>query len=367
MLKKIFLILLICSCIFPAKAEEIQYTAAGRWDSFYGYTFPDNQYKHQDKRKHFVNTFALNLGAKKEWSDDVSLGIYADLSAAVNKRQRNYSNGLWGHEIYGIFDQPYGRIMLGETANVANQFYVGTTQLGNFDVVDYLANPNWIKDKHTTAYRTLNSTAINTDGTTPKITYILPAYENLLVGLSYAPQTYSRTGLVNREAGYADKEGYVAALYYAMDLYDAELETSVGYGIFNQDDKDLSLSAKLYYVGWTLSGGWRKTYIDGTDYSSQKNKMNPRLPELFDNYREGSAWNVGLGYEFGPLKTALSYFESKSENTKNKDKMWILSNEFQYDKHLSFYLAGAKADFRGQAKEESDKGYAAITGISVKF
>ena len=24
------------------------------------------------------------------------------------------------------------------------------------------------------------------------------------------------------------------------------------------------------------------------------------------------AWDIGLSYEFGPLKTALSYFESKS-------------------------------------------------------
>ena len=95
--------------------------------------------------------------------------------------------------------------------------------------------------------------------------------------------------------------------------------------------------------------------------------MNPKLPDLFDNYREGRAWDVGVGYEFGPFKTAISYFESKAEQTDNRDRIWLWSNEFRYDKHLAIYLAGAKADFKGTNKETSDKGYSAITGVSLSF
>lgn len=367
MLKRLFTALPALIIAFSAAAEETKYTYSAEWDSFYGYTFPNHRYKHRDKRQFFVNTLLLDFGAEKDFNDDYSLGVYADLTAAANKRQRDYSNGLWGHEIYGIFDNPYGRLMLGETYNTAAQFHVGAPHVGKFDTVDFLANPNWVKEKHQTAFRTLNSTTMNTDGTAPKISYILPEYNNLTVGISYIPETYSRTGLVNRDARYADKEAYTAAVYYTADLGFAEMETSAGYGIYNQDDRDISAGLSLYRAGWTVGGSWRKTYVDGGDYPIRQKPLNPRLPELFDNYREGHAWDLGIGYEFGPLKTALSYFESKAKNTDNRDKIWQWSNEYQYNKHLSIFLAGVKAEFTGQSKELSNKGYAAITGFSVKF
>lgn len=64
-----------------------------------------------------------------------------------------------------------------------------------------------------------------------------------------------------------------------------------------------------------------QTYTDGRDKSL--NAVTSRTPELFDNYREGQAWNVGLGYEIGPYQTALSYFESKASRTDNRDKVIV--------------------------------------------
>ncbi len=366
---------LLISAIFfssSAFAQETEFKFSGEWDSFYGYAFPDSAYKHRDKRQFFVNIFEINLGAEKTFTEDYFLGLYADLYAGTGKRQRNYSNGLWGHEIYAIFDNPYGQVMLGETYNVAAQFHIGAPRVGKFgtndsDVVNFIANPNWRKEKHLTAFRTINSTSINTDGTAAKISYITPEYHNLTLGFSYVPDTYSRTGLVNRDARYADKEAYLAAAYYTADLGFAEMETSLGYAVFNQDDRDFSAGLSFYHAGWTLGGSWRKTYVDGGDYPITKISQNSKLPDFFDNYRESHAWDVGIGYEFGPFKTAVSYFESKAEHTKNRDKIWLWSNEFQYNKYLKVYLAGAKAQFDGQTKAESNKGYSAITGISVSF
>ena len=355
-----------------ALADDISFDIGGSWNSYYGYTFPEHHYRHRGKRQFFINTFEVNLGTEKKFNEDWSLGLYADLYAGVNKRQRNYSNGLWGHELYGILDNPYGRVMLGETQNVAAQFHIGAPKAGKFglndsSVVDFMANPNWIKEKHQTAYRTLNSTAINTDGTVAKFSYITPEFHDLTFGFSYIPNTYSRTGLIQRDAKYAKKDGYIGAAYYTADLGFAELETSLGYAVFNKNDHDLSLGASLYHAGWTIGGSWRKTYVDGKDYSVTKISLNPKLPELYDNYREGQAWDAGIGYEFGPIKTALSYFESKAENTSNKDRIWLWSNEFRYDKHLAFYMAAAKVDFEGTDRQQSNKGWAAMTGFSVDF
>ena len=355
-----------------AHARDIKFSAEGDWNSFYGYTFPDHDYKHRDKRQSFINTFELNFGAEKIFTDDWSLGLYTDLFAAINKRQRNYSNGLWGHEIYGILDNPYGRFMFGETQNVVAQFHIGAPKVGKFGlndglVIDFLANPNWIKEKHKAAYRTLNSTAVNTDGTAAKISYITPDYHDLTFGFTYVPDTYSRTGLVQKGAKYARDDGYIGAAYYTADLGFAELETSLGYAVFHKNDKELSIGASLYRAGWTLGGSWRKADVEGNSYPITKISQNRKLPDLFDNYREGEAWDVGIGYEFGPVKTALSYFESKATNTSNKDKIWLLSNEFRYNKHLAFYLATAKVDFEGLTHQESNRGWATMTGFSLSF
>lgn len=354
------------------RAHETKYSASAQWESLYGYTFPDHDYKHRDHRQHFVNMFELNLGAEKEFSNEWSLGLYADLYAAINKRQRNYSNGLWGHEFYAILDNPYGRAMLGETQNVAAQFHISAPKAGKFgltdnSIVDFIANPNWVKEKHQTAFRTLNSTSINTDGTVAKLSYITPEFHDITLGFSYIPNTYSRTGLINREALYADKEGYVGAAYYTADLGFAELETSLGYAVYNKDDHDFSFGASLYHAGWTVGGSWRKTNVKGNDYPVTKQSINPKLPDLFDNYREGQAWDIGLGYQFGPFKTALSYFESKAKNASNKDRIWLLSNEFRYDKHLAVYLAVAKTDFEGQNNADSNRGWAVMSGFSIGF
>jgi len=355
-----------------AHANSLEYTYSGSWSSFYGYSFPDNKYKHRDKRQFFVNTFNLNLGADKSFNDDYSLGLYADLMLGIDKRQYDYSNGLWGHELYTIFDNPLGRIMLGETYSVASQFHisapsVGTFNVNNSDIVNFIANPNWLKDKHHTSYRTLNSTAINTDGTAVKISYIAPEYNNITLGFSYVPDAYSRTGLINRDARYADDRAYIGSVYYHTDLGFAEMESSLGYGIFNQDDKDFSVGLSFYRAGWTIGGSFRKTYVDGNDYSITNNSNNPRLPNLFDNYREGKAWNLGVGYEIGPYEVALSYFESQADNSDNKDKITLLSNAYQINKNFSIYLAGAYAEFDGVDYEQSNEGYSIISGFNLSF
>lgn len=368
----ILFIIFIALISFSASASETKYTFDGEWDSFYGYNFPEHRYKHRDNRQIFVNNFELNTGAEKGFDNGHFLGVYTDIYWGINKRQRNYSNGLWGHEIYSIYDSPYGRVMLGETYNTASQFHISAPKVGKFgtndsDIINFMANPNWIKDKHITAFRTLNSTAINTDGTAPKISYITPEYNNLIIGFSYVPDSYSRTGLINKDAIYEDNDGYIASAYYSTDLGFAEMESSLGYAIFNKNDKEISAGLSLYKAGWTLAGSWRKTFVDGNDYDITNISTNPKLPDLFDNYREARAWDIGLSYEFGPIKTALSYFESRSERTNHKDKYWLWSNEFRYNKNIAFYIAGAKVEFEGQTKELSNKGYSAITGFSVSF
>lgn len=104
--------------------------------------------------------------------------------------------------------------------------------VNNSDIVDFIANPNWRRNKTGTAFRTLNSTDINTDGTAPKISYITPEFYQTVVGLTYVPDIYSRAGLVSRYADYKNEDGYVAALYNHAEFGSLSLETSLGFAVF---------------------------------------------------------------------------------------------------------------------------------------
>lgn len=356
------------------QAGETEFSYDARIDSLYGYNFPANKYKHRDHRGHWVNTFYLNTAIEHSFNNDYSASLHLDLMAGINKRQDNFNNGDWGQEVYGIFDTPFGRLMLGETYNVAAQFHVGAPSAGAFglndsDVVNYLDNPNWVKTKHETAYRTLNSTTMNTDGVAAKISYISPEFYQTYFGFTFTPDSYDRRGLVNKFAPYADDKAYVFSLYHERDLGFADLSASLGYGIFNQDDKELTAGLSLYKGGWTVGGSYRKTYVDGGDFPVAKSSDNPRLPELFDNYREGQAWDIGVGYEIGPYKVALSYLRSKADNTDNRDEIILLSNQYQLNKNIDLYLAGAQVNFRGADKDldDNNKGYAVMAGVGLHF
>ena len=291
----------------------------------------------------------------------------------IDHNLKNYSQGDWGEEVYAIIDAPQGRIMLGQTSNVASQFHQGAPSVGAIStndsrIVDFIANPNWVRNKKTASFSTLNSTAINTDGTAPKISYISPEFYNTLIGFSYVPDSYSRTGLVNKHANYSRKDGYVGSIFHNYDIGWGYLTASLAYATYHNHDKEISAGMQLHTGGWIIGGSWRKTYIDGQDYSKAI-VANERIPNLFDNYREGKAWDFGISYEFGPYTTSIGYFDAQSTRTRNRSQILLYSNQYQINKHFDFYLGGGYVRFRGNSHkiEDNRTGWVAITGLSINF
>ncbi len=219
-----------------AQAGEANYIFNGSIDSLYGYSDVSERFEKKDNNNHWLNNFYLNLGVENQFNSDYKLGLYVDLMAGIDKEMANYNNGDWGQEVYSVLDSPYGRIMLGETYNVAAQFHNGAPDVGalginNSDIVDFISNPNWVRNKHDTSFETLNSTAMNTDGVAPKVSYITPEIYNTMLGITYVPDSYDRRGLINKYAKYASDDAYIAALYNELDLGFVDVATSVGYGV----------------------------------------------------------------------------------------------------------------------------------------
>lgn len=370
-MKPIYLLALIGLLPFSVHAGEWEFDLSGSAKGLYGYTDTARRFEYKNKDNHGIGAGEINAAAIYTSADeDYSLGLYADLLGGIDRELQSYNQGRWGEEIYAIGDSPYGRLMFGQTFNVAAQFYDGAPMVGalknNNDVVDFIANPNWQRNSKQTRFATLNSAYINTDGVAPKISYITPEFYGTSVGLSYVPNAYNRRGLINNHASYAHKNGYVGAVMTDQEISGINLKASAAAARFHDNDAEYSLSLLLEYGNWSLGGGWRKTYIDGRD---KQKSGDARMPELFDNYREGTAWDAGIGYKFGPFKTALSYFEAKAERTSNQDKVWILSNQYQFNKYIDIYLAAAHVDFAGNSHEIADnnQGWALVAGMGLNF
>lgn len=79
------------------------------------------------------------------------------------------------------------------------------------------------------SYKTLNSTYINTDGASPKVSYVTPEWQGMKLGATFVPETYSQSGLVAKDAPYKDKSAYILGAYGSWDVFGYELETSLGF------------------------------------------------------------------------------------------------------------------------------------------
>lgn len=361
---KLLLLPLLIFAAGETRAGELTYEAGGSLRALYGYSDVSSRYQRFNDHNHTPAAGELNLSAGYDFNDDYTLSLHLDLSGATDKEVENYNQGAWEEEIYGIFDSPYGRLMLGQTYNVAYQFGVGAPTAGplkvnNSDITDFIANPNWYNRDRNGIFKTLNSTDINTDGVAAKISYISPQFYNSYLGFTYVPDSWNNAGLINRRAEYKNKSGYIFGAYNESELAGFNITASLGYARYEDIDQEYSAGLSINRGNWTLGGSFRRTVAGSSDYALSLN----------DGFREGKAWNIGLGYEFGPYKAALSYFNSKADNSDNEDEIIQLANSFQVNKYFDVYLTAARVDYKGSSREVEDnsKGWAFVGGVGFNF
>jgi hypothetical protein len=167
---------------------------------------------------------------------------------------------------------------------------------------------------------------------------------------------YAQNGLVAKNSPYKDNSAYVFGVNGFWKVWGYEVETSLGYAVFDEIDKELSAGVNVYRKGWTIGGSYKKTNKD--------NKYAVDQSALYDGYRNGTAYNLGLSYEIGPFTTGVSYFSSKSDDFNNSDKIISFSNSFQYNKNTSFSLTVAH---QKSIDNKTTKGNAFILGLELSL
>ena len=360
---------LICA---PAYAGEFVYDYSLIADGFYGYTQYADKYRHMYHRNNtpVSSEISTSLGYDFGGERRVTLGL--DAQVAHGKEIKDYNHGDWGENVYLSMASEYGELSAGQIYNAAYQMAVGAPTVGYFRVnntpfTDFIANPNWQRKGKITSYRTLNSTYLNTDADAFKLGYVTPEFYRTKLAVSYTPDSYSRAGLINKNARYDNRSSYSAGLYNNVDLGDVETESSLGYAYNHKNNQEISAGLSLYRKGWTLGGSYRKSFTSSKDYALNE-RDSEYMPYYFDGYRRGQAFNVGLSYEIGPFKTALTYFAAYADKTNNRDSIVSFVNRYACNKYLSVYLATAYAEYKGDKElDEGNRGYAFVGGIELGF
>ena len=374
-MNKYWLSMLLCGVAATANAGEFFYDYGANVTGFYGYSDYADSYRRKYEHHHTPTTAEVttSAGYRFENADEFTFGAEAQI--AGGKEIEDYNHGEWGENLYATYNsEKYGELTVGQVYNAAYQMAVGAPSVGffrvnNSPITDFIADPNWQRHSRTASYRTLNSTFLNTDADAPKISYTTPMFYNTKMALSYAPDSYSEAGLINKHSRYDNRSSYSVGLYNNSDLDYVEVESSLGYAYNRKNNQEVSAGLSIYRKGWTLGGSYRKSWTDSHDYSVNDRKADSAyMPEYFDGYRDGQAFNVGLSYEIGPFKTGLTYFASYADRTDNKDKIITWANRFAVNKYAAVYLAGAYAEYNGNGHlEDNNRGYAGIIGLELSY
>ena len=352
-------------------------SATGLMGGYYGIT--------ETKQLHTVDTLPNRwiyrtdalFGANYSLSSQHQIGLFGNFTLVFKEHDKNYRNGDWRFYPFIKDKSTYGEISLGYIYNAAYELNTGAKDITYFGINDsnmiyYMVDSNWSNGKHATKFATPKSTTIMTDGRAAKIKYITPEIGNTKFGISYTPKNANRRGMVSRYTNYESTEdGYAFGMQNRWQLPDnSTLYSSFGYGIFNRTDNEMSFGLAWIKNNFNVGAGYKNAWINGNKNPITYISNNPHLPALFDNYRESSAYNFSVGYKFNDkLKTNLAYIYTQAANTRNSDNLYIWSNVYSTNKYIDIFLVGAYINAKGASKYEdvNNKGYAAVTGIGIKF
>ena len=359
-----------------AHAQDWEFAQSGVAGIYYGImeTKEDNNLDNMPNRLVFRADGKIsgdyNISAKEK------VGIHADYTVVMRQHDNDYERGDWRFYPYLKWqDEEKGKITIGYTYNAARIMHMGAQDITWVGIQDsnvsyFLSSANWSNGQKKTKFATPKSTTILGDGRAFKLSYFTPEIGNTTFGFSYAPDNASRRGMTSRYTEYEkQQDGYTASMQNRWKLPYGQLYTSMGYGIFNRTDNVWSGGVRWVYDCLKISSSYKKSWIDGDKNPISTTAQNEHLPAYFDNYREGSAWDFSIGYDFGKFESNLAYLHTEAENTRHQDDIWLQSNKYELNKYVELYWINAYRNSKGYARnsDNNNKGYAVITGISIKY
>lgn len=359
-----------------AAAHGFEFSQSGMAGVYYGImeTRDNNNVSNMPNRLVFRSDG--NLEGAYKFENQTRLGVHADYTLVFRQHDKDYNDGDWRFYPYALAENPkYGKFTVGHTYNAAFQLHQGAQEITWIGIQDsnlpyWLTSANWVNGLKTVKFATPKSTNIMDDGRSFKFSYFTPMIGNTKFGFSYAPDNASRRGMVSRYTSYQKKEdGYTAAMQNKWNPGLGDLYTSVAYGLFNRTDNEWAFGVRWVVDKFNVSTSYKNAYIDGDKNPISTTARSPHLPAYFDNYREGEAWDLSVGYDFGRFKTNFAYLHSEAKNTRNRDDIFIQANRYSLNEYFELFWVNAYSNSKGvdRNSDNNNKGYAVITGIALKY
>ena len=359
-----------------AAAHGFEFSQSGMAGVYYGImeTRDNNNVSNMPNRLVFRSDG--NLEGAYKFENQTRLGVHADYTLVFRQHDKDYNDGDWRFYPYALAENPkYGKFTVGHTYNAAFQLHQGAQEITWIGIQDsnqpyWLTSANWVNGLKTVKFATPKSTNIMDDGRSFKFSYFTPMIGNTKFGFSYAPDNASRRGMVSRYTSYQKKEdGYPAAMQNKWNPGLGDLYTSVAYGLFNRTDNEWAFGVRWVVDKFNVSTSYKNAYIDGDKNPISTTARSPHLPAYFDNYREGEAWDLSVGYDFGRFKTNFAYLHSEAKNTRNRDDIFIQANRYSLNEYFELFWVNAYSNSKGvdRNSDNNNKGYAVITGIALKY
>lgn len=369
------LLLFFCFFAQEAKANTIDFSQSGLAGIYYGVMDTSSSGDFHNPNNRTVFRADGKISGSYNLADSSKLGLHADYTIVWRQHDEYYDDADWRFYPY-LFgeDKNYGKLSVGHTYNAAYLLHLPAQDISWVGIQDsnltyFLSSVNWSNGFKSTKFITPKSTRIMDDGRSFKFSYFTPEIGNSIFGFSYAPDNASRRGMVSRYVDYETKEdGYSGGMRNRWNLGQGRLYTSLTYGMFNRTDKAWAWGLRWESGGFNIGGSYKNAYVDGNKNPITKKSTNPRLPDYFDAYREGEAWDFSVGYDFGNFKTNFAYLHTQADNLRNRDDLFLQTNRYALTDSFELYAINAYLNSKGFDKTgKNNRGYAFITGISVRY
>jgi outer membrane protein OmpU len=359
---------------------------------------------------------ALRTGAVDQTSDNrLILTFRQALPSGMSAGavwQINPNAGSTGTSItrrmWSFVEGSFGLVQLGGADNVGAQSGVGSFEaftggyvIGDNNALGINSNTYGVTTSNFNHGGTNPSTGLDTDRIANKIVYFTPRIEGFQLGINYTPENSFRQGIPVANTQYVN--GWAGNVNYVNTIAGVAVRASVGYlqwdnpsnvGLDNTVRNNFSATPKMYnaglglqYMGIDVGGSYSRT----KDFRSNTTGTTWSAAALGTRTVDGSVWEMGIGYIFGPAAVSINYTEGKNEDAAiangvktlqglGDDKIKVLGASARYtlapgvNVNLGVHTAkysegtintGANSNLFGTKQEGKSTGV--VTGLTLAF
>ena len=384
---------LVDTAAAQTKVQPIQVSVGGYWGEFVSYTS-------QDDRCAIANGTSGKCTQFDQWSDkeihfngrttlDNGLTIGFRLELEGNTDATDQIDETWM-----FIEGRFGRVELGSINNV--QYRMGynapeaqTRPWSNEgNIFNVLANPTG-SPAFDSVLGTTRSRFFDNDS--EKINYYTPRFEGFQFGASYIPNSSQDRNGGPDPISNAYSRGWAAAANFVRTFGAFDIAASAGYMQWQGPQNSATTSApdpdqwnvglQLGYAGFKVGGSYGKISDGRSGASGLAGSAAPgSTAGTGANKQEGTAWDAGIMYTFGPAAVSLNYIEGKNDDCpvvsvatcsgKDKFTMLSLAGKYTLGPGVSLEANVWTAKLKGNTTTtttDDNKGTGGVVGVVLVF